>query len=618
MRPMLVSGSRRSAVRALAVALLGLLAWATPARAQWTEDKGVLIRGTIVTMDEQGSVKKGAVLVRGGKIEAILGPNDPPPAGAIVIDSKGFIFPGLLNLHDHINFNFLPLLNVPKHYENREQWPNGALYDRFVIDPKTIVSEPAYYDRQAEALKYAEIKHLAGGTTSVCGTEANSGASTILVRNVDLPNFGEDKVATRLININVQFMTNLENEKKKVAKMNAWFFHLAEGVAPATDADYNSMRLEYHNPSYKKNSPLPLSKNTPGLRDIDMVVSQLVGIHCTGLREKDFADWKAVSGQAPRVVWSPLSNLMLYGSTTDVLGARRQGALVALGTDWSPSGSKNLLWELKTAWEYSKQKLGGALKPKDLVEMVTSNAAKICKWEGRLGAVKLGLYADLLVVDDAGTADPYEALCRSLESNVQLVLVNGDPIYGDEKWLKILKTYEGTPAYEVVKGSPGRSKALDLKRKGVLKGNQSLEEIEKGLLDALKYDPVKLCEILNAGRGEGPTRFNGRAAMKKWLVANMPKAKPALAVPERLRDANEPLTSEDVSTFLKLKFPNAKPIAALDPIYQENDPQFFATLRANPHFKGPNAVLDLSKLEGYSKSIPATVNTPGIINSIPR
>ena len=49
------------------------------------------------------------------------------------------------------------------------------------------------------------------------------------------------------------------------------------------------------------------------------------------------------------MVWSPLSNLMLYGGTTNIGAARSAGVPLALGSDWSPTGSKNLLNELKIA-----------------------------------------------------------------------------------------------------------------------------------------------------------------------------------------------------------------------------------------------------------------------------
>ena len=48
-------------------------------------------------------------------------------------------------------------------------------------------------------------------------------------------------------------------------------------------------------------------------------------------------------------MWSPFSNLWLYGKTTDVATAQSNGMRICLGADWSPSGSKSLLGELKVA-----------------------------------------------------------------------------------------------------------------------------------------------------------------------------------------------------------------------------------------------------------------------------
>jgi hypothetical protein len=70
------------------------------------------------------------------------------------------------------------------------------------------------------------------------------------------------------------------------------------------------------------------------------------GIHSAALREEDFAVIAAHGGSA---VWSPLSNYLLYGDTLDLWAARRAGVLMGLGSDWAPSGSKNLLGELKVA-----------------------------------------------------------------------------------------------------------------------------------------------------------------------------------------------------------------------------------------------------------------------------
>ena len=48
------------------------------------------------------------------------------------------------------------------------------------------------------------------------------------------------------------------------------------------------------------------------------------------------------------MVWSPMSNLLLYGATSRVKSARDNGVRIGLGSDWAVSGSKNLLGELKS------------------------------------------------------------------------------------------------------------------------------------------------------------------------------------------------------------------------------------------------------------------------------
>ncbi len=64
----------------------------------------------------------------------------------------------------------------------------------------------------------------------------------------------------------------------------------------------------------------------------------LAGIHCAALNAGDFAVMAKHHGS---IIWSPLSNLLLYGGTTDIKAARAAGVSIALGSDWSPSGSKN-------------------------------------------------------------------------------------------------------------------------------------------------------------------------------------------------------------------------------------------------------------------------------------
>ena len=69
-------------------------------------------------------------------------------------------------------------------------------------------------------------------------------------------------------------------------------------------------------------------------------------IHGTALSREQLGDLKDAGA---KLVWSPQSNLRLYGETTSAADALELGLPVGLGADWLPSGSTSLLAELKVA-----------------------------------------------------------------------------------------------------------------------------------------------------------------------------------------------------------------------------------------------------------------------------
>ncbi len=79
------------------------------------------------------------------------------------------------------------------------------------------------------------------------------------------------------------------------------------------------------------------------------------------------------------------------------MAAREAGIRVCLGADWAPSGSKQLLGELKVAhlWNRHPQGLGGAFSDQELCEMVTAHPADALGWGDRIGRVRAGCFADL-------------------------------------------------------------------------------------------------------------------------------------------------------------------------------------------------------------------------------
>src|SRR5205085_9603153 len=133
------------------------------------------------------------------------------------------------------------------------------------------------------------------------------------------------------------------------------------------------------------------------------ITPALAGIHSLALTPADFQTLQEHGGA---MIWSPLSNLLLYGKTADIKAAKEQGVRIGIGSDWSPSGSKNLLGELKVARLFSDYN-GNIFSDFELISMATTNAAKIIHWDQSIGSLEVGKLADFLIVDGTN-GDPYK------------------------------------------------------------------------------------------------------------------------------------------------------------------------------------------------------------------
>jgi hypothetical protein len=182
------------------------------------------------------------------------------------------------------------------------------------------------------------------------------------------------------------------------------------------------------------------------------ITDALAGIHSVALTNEDY---KIMKKKNASIVWSPLSNLLLYGQTADVAAAKENNITIGIGSDWSPSGSKNLLGELKVARIYSDEH-ANIFSSYEIIEMATKNAARIIKWHNEIGTLVVGKLADLFIVE--GISDkPYDLLLKSSEKNINLVIVNGHPRYGSSSMMKKF-ALKGTEKRKVGK----RKKAFNL------------------------------------------------------------------------------------------------------------------------------------------------------------
>ena len=81
------------------------------------------------------------------------------------------------------------------------------------------------------------------------------------------------------------------------------------------------------------------------------------------------------------------------------------------------------------------ERLGRRLTDKQLVDMATLVPAHIAGIDDEVGAIKIGLRADIVVINGDHN-NPYKAVIDATAASVDLVFINGVPLYGDRIFMK--------------------------------------------------------------------------------------------------------------------------------------------------------------------------------------
>jgi 5-methylthioadenosine/S-adenosylhomocysteine deaminase len=188
------------------------------------------------------------------------------------------------------------------------------------------------------------------------------------------------------------------------------------------------------------------------LAGLGALTPQTIVIHGTALSADQLGQ---VHDAGAKLVWSPESNLRLYGETTLAASAVELGIPVGLGADWLPSGSTSLLAEMKVARRCLALQSGADPGARRLVDMVTRDAAVIAGLDDRLGALEAGRPADVTVFERVH-ADPWESVVRSDPAQVDLVLIGGDVAYGRPAFVQALVGEDRVGRYgqEIAWGEP--------------------------------------------------------------------------------------------------------------------------------------------------------------------
>jgi hypothetical protein len=398
----------------------GTCSYAPPTRTS----SAILVRADLITPD--GLLEDGQLLVGGdGRIVCAAcdcGSHAEAASAGVLSCSKAVVSPGLINAHDHITYTDAPpQLHPGEIYEHRNEWRKG-------LDGHHAI--PSIPNMGAEkGIWWGELRGIMAGSTSVNGSGGYKG----LMRNLDTigdPQEGLNQPRVRyqtfplgdvdgtLHDSGCMYPSIDTPNDAYIQEAIAYTPHVAEGIG------LNA-----------RNEFLCLSSMMNGGED---VMFQKTGIiHGVGLLAQDLGLMAQVGVS---LIWSPRSNISLYGDTARVTTAANMGVNVALGADWTESGSINMIRELACASQFNDANLGGFFSDRDLVDMATVNSARALKSDSKIGVLAQGRFADVAVWSEVQHPG-YRAIIDASPSDVILVLRAGLPLYGD---LALMSALAGT------------------------------------------------------------------------------------------------------------------------------------------------------------------------------
>jgi cytosine/adenosine deaminase-related metal-dependent hydrolase len=426
----------------------------------------LVLTGRIVPLDgaDPDAVFAGRVFIDDqGTIEAVIRGNVTGPTGfttAPAIDvGDAFVLPGLIDLHNHVGYNTLPLWAEPRQqtpFAHHDSWTRAPTYQSSISWPANALVQAA----PEAALAYVQLRALVGGTTAIQGWPIASREHVQVLRHID-----DETAGTTNRNLIVtSALTKKPLELAKVAQAMrdgaGFIYHCAEGQVGSL-----------------------VTREFVDAANAGCLRKTFIGIHCNAIDATTWTRWS--SAQAGAIVWSPFSNLWLYGTTTDITAARGQGVALCLGSDWGPSGTKNVQGEIKVA-KLVSQRPGLGLTDRELVAMVTTNpgdALTRC-WRKAVGRLTPGAFGDVTVFRPRGTSTVWTQVVNSTERDIMLVVYAGVPRYGDVS----LMTTVGLPPSSSM-SIRGRNRRFAISNPSRPSTAWSLADI-KAQLKAVRDDPV--------------------------------------------------------------------------------------------------------------------------------
>jgi len=354
-----------------------------------------LVNGVIVSPDKE--VHTGNLGIKGEKIVS------PDSKNKVNLRKKSFVYPSLINTHDHLQGNYRPAVGPKK----------GSFYLTWLPWDKDLKASKTFEERsklsREELYALSGYKCLFSGVTTVNDHFPRSLNSQILP-TLPIRAINEYGIAHESTSYDLKWGDGVEAEHEMAVKNNLPFItHLSEGF------DDEAMR------------------SVNALEKMNILDRNCLFVHCIAFSDEDI---KKIAKAGASVSWCGFSNMFMFNVTAKIRKMLKAGVNVTIGTDSSASGSANLLAELKYDRELYRKLYGEDIGARTLFEMITINAAKAFQMQDRTGSLDEGKLGDVLVLK-AKEENPYENLVNANMKDIELLILAGVPIYGQMRFTDI-------------------------------------------------------------------------------------------------------------------------------------------------------------------------------------
>jgi hypothetical protein len=314
------------------------------------------------------------IFIQGGIIQSVVPQEESRPDGNFsgrIFFENALAFPGLVNSHDHLDFNLFPQLGRET-YNNYSEWGKD-IHLKYQEIIRAVTRIPS-----ALRIKWGIYKNLLNGVTTV----VNHGKKIPVDETTGIINVLQD----------FSVLHSIKGEKYWKLKLNGWaagepvVIHIGEGTDRQAYGEIDAL-LKWN--LFKK---------------------KLIGVHGVAMTERQAAFFHAV-------VWCPASNYFMFQRTADVNKLKHKTNIL-FGTDSTLTAPWNM-------WEHVRlARSTQMLDDRELFGILTTSASNI--WMNKLpGDASNQNCADIVVAENKSGINDWNAFYNIGPEDILLVLSKG-------------------------------------------------------------------------------------------------------------------------------------------------------------------------------------------------